>query len=104
MSSKPMYCPQCGALEKPETRVKGDAGAERVFWIVGLCALPFGVGAFILIGAFFYSTWRRFSGHKTCRVCAHAGIVPADSPAARHAWGTRPEPSRAPWNDERSLL
>lgn len=68
-----MYCPNCGTVGTPKTRVKGSFFIEVILW---LCFLFPGI---------IYSIWRLTSKDKVCPSCGAPNMIPSDSPKARAA-------------------
>ncbi len=77
-SSRPMWCPNCGATGAPVTVARGSIGWEIVLWLL-----------FLLPGVL-YSVWRLTTRYRACPICAAPNMVPLDSPRALAARAQRP--------------
>lgn len=75
MARPDLYCPNCGTVGRPRTRVKGSFWIEVVLWL------------FLLLPGLLYSIWRLTSKEWVCPSCGAPNMIPADSPKARAALG-----------------
>ncbi len=73
----PMYCTNCGSIDKPRTRTKGSFLLEVFLW---LCLILPGV---------LYTVWRLTTREKVCRACGAPNMIPTDSPKAKASIGIK---------------
>lgn len=87
MKNQEYLCTSCGAVNVPESDVKGSFLIEVILW---LCFLVPGI---------IYSIWRLSSRYNYCPKCKGTAIIPADSPFAKN-YMTEKKPQKKTLTDK----